>query len=188
MLLGWRVVNTVKFWMYLTNHLWFFLEMRRVFRNTITRLGYISSFCVPLLSSSINPIKKILDFYNPNNSSFVAQLREQIEYPLARFSQQSAVKDKACQYSLFCLAANTEFLSIPLLLCHYQCEWTGFITLSGQDITGYFCVHASNALKAEENLIVFLLTFWNTPISFLFKSEQCNQYSPFHPTFRFTPD
>jgi len=40
------------------------------------------------------------------NSSFVTQLREQIEYPHAGVSSKVLLKDQACQYNRFCLAAE----------------------------------------------------------------------------------
>ncbi|MBW4685376.1 MAG: cupin domain-containing protein [Komarekiella atlantica HA4396-MV6] len=103
-----------------------------------------------------------------NSSSFVAQLREQIEYPCTGVISKLLLKDKTCQstlFSLVCLAANTEIsehssnrnATINVL------EGRGLLTLSGKDIvleTGVFVfmpANAPHALKAEENLS-FLLT------------------------------
>lgn len=43
-----------------------------------------------------------------NSPSFITQLREQIEYPSAGVLSKVLLKDNACQYTLFCLAANTD--------------------------------------------------------------------------------
>jgi quercetin dioxygenase-like cupin family protein len=99
------------------------------------------------------------------NSSFVTQLREQIEYPHAGVLSKVLLKDRACQYTLFCLAANTEIsehtstrnATVNVI------EGRGLLTLSGQDIAlepGIFVfmpANAPHALKSEENL-TFLLT------------------------------
>lgn len=99
------------------------------------------------------------------NSSFVTQLREQIEYPHAGVLSKVLLKDQACQYTLFCLAASTEIsehtstrnATINVI------EGQGLLTLLGQDIAlepGVFVfmpANAPHALKSEENL-AFLLT------------------------------
>jgi quercetin dioxygenase-like cupin family protein len=106
------------------------------------------------MSSSIN-----------NSQSLVLQLTSQIEYPSAGVLSKVLLQDKACQYTLFCLAANTDIsehtstrnATINVL------EGKGLLTLLGQDITlepGVFVfmpANAPHALKAEENLS-FLLT------------------------------
>jgi quercetin dioxygenase-like cupin family protein len=100
-----------------------------------------------------------------NNSSCVKQLRAEIEYPRDGVLSKILLKDKVCQYTLFCLAANTEIsehtstrnATINVI------EGRGLLTLSGEEITlepGIFVfmpAHAPHALKAEENL-AFLLT------------------------------
>ncbi len=99
------------------------------------------------------------------NSSFVTQLREQIEYPRAGALSKVLLKDQVCQYSLFCLAANTEISehtstrnsTINVI------EGRGLLTLSGQDIALepvvflFIPANAPHGLNAEENL-AFLLT------------------------------
>ncbi len=99
------------------------------------------------------------------NQSLVLQLQEQIEYPHAGVLSKVMIKDQACQYTLFCLAANTEIsehtstrnATINVL------EGRGLLTLSGKDIhlnPGVFVFMPANAphyLKAEENL-AFILT------------------------------
>jgi quercetin dioxygenase-like cupin family protein len=97
--------------------------------------------------------------------SFITQLREQIEYPSAGVFSKVLLKDNACQYTLFCLAANTDIsqhtstrnATINVI------EGRGLLTLSGEDIAlkpGVFVfmpANALHALKVEENL-TFLLT------------------------------
>jgi len=99
------------------------------------------------------------------NSSFVTQLREQLEYPHTGVLSKVLLKDQACQYTLFCLAANTEIsehtstrnATINVI------EGQGLLTLLGQDIAlkpGVFVfmpANAPHALKSEGNL-AFLLT------------------------------
>ncbi|MBD2564637.1 MULTISPECIES: cupin domain-containing protein [Nostoc] len=97
--------------------------------------------------------------------SFITQLREQIEYPSAGVLSKVLLKDNACQYTLFCLAANTDIsehtstrnATINVI------EGRGLLTLSGENIIlkpGVFVFMPANtphALKAEDNL-TFLLT------------------------------
>lgn len=97
--------------------------------------------------------------------SFITQLREQIEYPSAGVLSKVLLKDNACQYTLFCLAANTDIsehtstrnATINVI------EGRGLLTLSGENIaltSGVFVfmpANAPHALKAEENM-TFLLT------------------------------
>jgi quercetin dioxygenase-like cupin family protein len=99
------------------------------------------------------------------NSSFVKQLREEIAYTHPGILSKLLFQDHACQYTLFCLAANTEIsehtstrnATINIL------EGRGLLTLSGEEIAlvpGVFVFMPANsphALKAEENL-TFLLT------------------------------
>ncbi len=102
---------------------------------------------------------------NLTNSSFVTQLREQIEYRDAGTFNKVLLKDQACQYTLVCLAAKTEIsehkstrnATVNVI------EGQGLLTLSRQDIIlepGIFVFIPANtphALKAEGNL-AFLLT------------------------------
>ncbi|MGM3306129.1 cupin domain-containing protein [Anabaena sp. WFMT] len=95
----------------------------------------------------------------------VTQLQEQIEYPSSGVLSKVLVKDTACQYTLFCLAANTEIsehtstrnATVNVL------EGGGLLTLSGEEIKlepGVFVfmpANAPHALQAESNLS-FLLT------------------------------
>ncbi|MDZ8087662.1 MAG: cupin domain-containing protein [Nostoc sp. DedQUE12b] len=99
------------------------------------------------------------------NPSFITQLREQIQYPSAGVFSKVLLKDNACQYTLFCLAANTdisEHTSIWNATINVI-EGRGILSLSGEDIQlehGIFVfmpANAPHALKAEENL-TFLLT------------------------------
>ncbi|MFW9262207.1 cupin domain-containing protein [Nostoc sp. CALU 546] len=97
--------------------------------------------------------------------SFMIQLQDKIEYPSAGVLSKVLLKDNACQYTLFCLAANTDIsehtstrnATINVI------EGRGLLTLSGEDIAlkpGVFIfisANASHALKAEENL-TFILT------------------------------
>ncbi|MBD2432214.1 MULTISPECIES: cupin domain-containing protein [Fischerella] len=99
------------------------------------------------------------------NSSFVKQLREEIAFTHTGVVSKLLFQDNACQYTLFCLAANTEIsehtstrnATINVL------EGRGLLTLSGEEIAlvpGVFVFMPANsphALKAEENL-AFLLT------------------------------
>ncbi|HIK05092.1 MAG TPA: cupin domain-containing protein [Trichormus sp. M33_DOE_039] len=99
------------------------------------------------------------------HQSLVIQLQKQIEYPSTGILSKVIFQDKACQYTLFCLAANSEIsehtstrnATINVL------DGKGTLTLSGEDIaleTGVFVLmpaNAPHALKAEENL-TFLLT------------------------------
>jgi quercetin dioxygenase-like cupin family protein len=103
---------------------------------------------------------------NTNKPSFSTQLREQIEYPNTGVSSKLLLKDAVCQYTLLCLAANTEISehSSPRNATINVIEGQGLLTLSGEDIAlkpGVFVfmpANALHALKAEENL-AFLLTF-----------------------------
>ncbi|MEA5568240.1 cupin domain-containing protein [Anabaena sp. UHCC 0399] len=99
------------------------------------------------------------------HQSFVTQLQQQIEYPSAGILSKVIFQDKACQYTLFCLAANAEIsehtstrnATINVL------DGRGLLTLSGEKIAleaGVLVLmpaNAPHALKAEANL-AFLLT------------------------------
>lgn len=99
------------------------------------------------------------------NASSTIQLREKIEYPSAGVLSKVLIKDNACQYTLFCLAADT---AIAEHTSTYNAtinviEGQGILNLEGQEIAlqpGIFVfmpAHAPHALKATENL-AFLLT------------------------------
>ena len=102
---------------------------------------------------------------NTTNPSFVTQLREQIEYRDTGTFNKVLLKDQACQYTLLCLAPNTEIsehkstrnATVNVI------EGRGLLTLSGQDIaleTGVFVFIPANAphsLRSEDKL-AFLLT------------------------------
>ena len=99
------------------------------------------------------------------NSSFYFSLRERIEYPADGVLSKVLFKDKNCQYTLFCLAADTsisEHTSTRNAVINVI-EGRGTLILEGQEIQlepGTFIfmkAHAPHALKAEQNL-AFLLT------------------------------
>jgi quercetin dioxygenase-like cupin family protein len=90
---------------------------------------------------------------------------QHIEYPSEGILSKVLLKDKNCQYTLFCLAKGTEIsehtssrnATVTVI------EGEGILTLEGEDIKlekGVFVVMPSNAphaLKATNNLC-FLLT------------------------------
>lgn len=102
---------------------------------------------------------------NLATSSFVTQLKEQIEYPDGGVLSKVLLKDNNCQYTLFCLAGGTEISEHTATrnATVNVIEGKGILTLEGKDITlepGVFVfmpAHAPHALKTEENL-AFLLT------------------------------
>lgn len=97
--------------------------------------------------------------------AFSLRFQDQIEYPQNGVLSKVLLKDKNCQYTLFCLAAGTEIsehtssrnATINVI------EGQGILTLNGEDILlepGVFVfmpAHAPHALKTEFNL-AFLLT------------------------------
>ncbi|MGY6528771.1 MAG: cupin domain-containing protein [Cyanobacterium sp.] len=97
-------------------------------------------------------------------SSFI-NLDQHIEYPSEGVLSKVLLKDKNCQYTLFCLAKGTEIsehtssrnATVNVI------EGEGILTLEGEDIKlekGVFVVMPSNAphaLNANQNLC-FLLT------------------------------
>jgi len=99
------------------------------------------------------------------NSSFVIQLKQEIEYSSGGVLSKVMLKDNNCQYTLFCLASGTEIsehtssrnATVNVI------EGRGILTLEGRDITlepgilVFMPAHAPHALKAAENL-AFLLT------------------------------
>jgi quercetin dioxygenase-like cupin family protein len=102
---------------------------------------------------------------NLTTSSFVNQLKEQIEYPNGGVLSKVLLKDNNCQYTLFCLAGGTDISEHTATrnATVNVIEGKGILTLEGEDITlepGVFVfmpAHAPHALKTEENL-AFLLT------------------------------
>lgn len=103
---------------------------------------------------------------NTTISSFFFLLKERIEYPSEGVLSKVIFKDKACQYTLFCMAEGTnisEHTSTRNAVINVM-EGTGILTLEGEDIQlepGIFVfmkANAPHALKAEQNL-AFLLTF-----------------------------
>ena len=93
------------------------------------------------------------------------RLQEQIEYPEAGVLSKTLLQNQICQYTLFCLAADTEISehTSPRNAVVQGIEGEGVFTLDGQDIAlepGVFIVmpaNAPHALKAISNL-AFLLT------------------------------
>jgi nitric oxide dioxygenase len=100
-----------------------------------------------------------------SNSFFVTSLQDLIEYPQAGILSKVLIKDNNCQYTLFCLAKDTELeehtstrnAAINVI------EGKGTLILAGKEISlesGMFIfmpANAPHALKASENL-AFLLT------------------------------
>jgi nitric oxide dioxygenase len=100
-----------------------------------------------------------------HNNSFTATLQDLIEYPKQGILSKVLLKDNNSQYTLFCLAKDTEIEEhtstrnavITVL------EGKGNLNLEGKDITlapGVFVfmpANAPHALRATENL-VFILT------------------------------
>ncbi|MFM5982620.1 MAG: cupin domain-containing protein [Sphaerospermopsis kisseleviana] len=97
----------------------------------------------------------------------VTRLQEHIEYPREGVLSKVLAKDTVCQYTLFCLAANTEIsehtstrnATVNVL------EGRGLLTLSGSGeeillepgVFIFMPANAPHALQAESNLS-FLLT------------------------------
>ncbi len=100
-----------------------------------------------------------------SNSSFSATLQDLIEYPTSGILSKVLLKDKNSQYSLFCLAADTEIdehtstrnAVISVI------EGRGKLTLEGKDIIlvpGVFVfmtANAPHAVEAQENLAFMLI-------------------------------
>jgi len=98
-------------------------------------------------------------------STAFIQLTDHIEYPDSGVLSKVIWKSELCQYSLFCLATNTEIFehtstrhaTVQVL------EGTGSLTLNGEKISlspGVFIfmeANAPHALEADTNL-AFLLT------------------------------
>ncbi|MEL6319162.1 MAG: cupin domain-containing protein [Cyanobacteria bacterium J06626_14] len=93
------------------------------------------------------------------------QLHDHIEYPQSGVLSKIIVKDTVCQYSLFCMAADTEIsehTSSRNAVVHII-EGTGTLTLKGESIRLepgtliFMPAHAPHALAASSNL-AFILT------------------------------
>jgi quercetin dioxygenase-like cupin family protein len=95
----------------------------------------------------------------------VTRLQEHIEYPREGVFSKVLAKDTVCQYTLFCLAANTEISEHTSTrnATVNVVEGRGLLTLSREEIIlepGVFIfipANTSHALQAESNLS-FLLT------------------------------
>lgn len=93
------------------------------------------------------------------------QLHDHIEYPQSGVLSKVLLQDQVCQYTLFCLAADTDISEhTSTRNAVVQClEGKGVLTLNGQAIAlepGVWVVmpaNAPHALQAIENL-AFLLT------------------------------
>ncbi|NEP83970.1 MAG: cupin domain-containing protein [Okeania sp. SIO3C4] len=93
------------------------------------------------------------------------QLKDQIEYSTSGIISKAIVKDDACQYSLFCLAAQTEITEHTSTrnATIYVIEGNGSLTLNGKAIPlepGQFIfmpANAPHALSAVSNLSFILI-------------------------------
>lgn len=99
------------------------------------------------------------------NQSLAIQLREEIEYPHSGVLSKVLLKDQVCQYTLFCLAANTEIsehtsnrnATINVI------EGRGLLTLSGKNIVlepgvlVFMPANAPHALQTEDHLAFLLI-------------------------------
>lgn len=108
---------------------------------------------------------------NTTVTSLVTSLPAQIEYPKSGVLSKVLLKDKVCQYTLFCLSSNSEIsehtstrnATVNVI------EGKGILTLEGKDIElqpGVFVfmpAHAPHALKAEQNLAFLLTLSENSP-------------------------
>ena len=101
------------------------------------------------------------------NSSFYFPLRERIEYPADGVLSKVLFKDNNCQYTLFCLTADTsisEHTSTRNAVINVI-EGQGILTLEGQEIQLepglliFMKSHAPHALKAEQNLALLLTLY-----------------------------
>ncbi|MBE7383345.1 MAG: cupin domain-containing protein [Leptolyngbya sp. SIO1E4] len=93
------------------------------------------------------------------------QLKTHLEYPQSGVLSQIIVKDETCQYSLFCLAADTEISEHTATrnATIHVIDGSGVLTLNGKKIAlepGVFIfmpAHAPHALETTSNL-AFILT------------------------------
>ncbi|NJK50412.1 cupin domain-containing protein [Candidatus Gracilibacteria bacterium] len=99
-----------------------------------------------------------------SNSSFSTLLQDEIEYPKAGILSKVLVKDKNCQYTLFCLAKDTglEEHTATRNAVITVIEGKGTLVLEGNAIAlqpstfVFMKANAPHALKAEENLAFVL--------------------------------
>lgn len=99
------------------------------------------------------------------SESLITQLKDKIEYAETGVLSKVLLKVPYCQYTLFCLAAQTDIAEHTSTrnAVVSVIEGQGTLTLEGQDIplkSGVFVLmpaNAPHALKAETNL-AFLLT------------------------------
>jgi quercetin dioxygenase-like cupin family protein len=105
--------------------------------------------------------------------SVILNLLDKIEYPQEGILSQVLLKDKNCQYTLFCLAAETEIsehtstrnATVNVI------AGKGTLTLEGKEISLtpsvfiFMPANAPHALKAEENLAFLLTLSENAPTS-----------------------
>jgi len=99
------------------------------------------------------------------SESMITQLKDKIEYAETGVLSKVLLKVDYCQYTLFCLAAQTDIAEHTSTrnAVVFVIEGQGTLTLEGQDIpldTGVFVfmpANAPHALKAKTNL-AFLLT------------------------------
>lgn len=97
--------------------------------------------------------------------SLTLRLPDQLEYPASGVLSKILAKDSCCQYTLFCLAADTEISEHTATrnATVNVIAGKGILTLEGKEIClepGVFIwmpAHAPHALQAETNL-AFLLT------------------------------
>ena len=93
---------------------------------------------MPLPSGVINPKLKIaMTSKNTTNPSFVTQLREQIEYCDTGTFNKVLLKDQACQYTLLCLAPNTEISE------HKSTRNATVNVIEGRGVPGLTLIHHS---------------------------------------------
>lgn len=103
-------------------------------------------------------------------SSWVTQLQENLEYPRSGVLSKVLIKDRGCQYTLFCLAAGTDITEHTATrnATVNVIEGRGLLTLEGQVVVlepGVFVfmpANAPHALQAETDLS-FLLTLSENP-------------------------
>lgn len=131
------------------------------------QFDYVLAEAILTMQSPLGQVKILagMTFTITNSPDFVSHLRAQIEYPHAGVLSKVLVKDKPCQSTLFCLAANTNIsehtstrnATITVI------EGRGLLTLLDKDIVlepgGFVFIpaNAPHALKSEEKL-AFMLT------------------------------
>ncbi|NJO40755.1 MAG: cupin domain-containing protein [Cyanobacteria bacterium CRU_2_1] len=107
-----------------------------------------------------------------SSQSSAIQLQDHIEYPETGIVSKLLIKDRVCQYTLFCLAAGTklsEHIATRNATIHVL-NGNGVLTLLGQDITlepnvfVFMPANAPHALQAQENL-AFLIILSEAPLA-----------------------